>query len=213
MDIWRLLPGFWTQTKPLSDAWDAALNRALDVHGITSTDAHSAMVGPFKVWTSNYPYAFGYNCTDSLEQVPRVRTRRRLFKALRAFQEREYSRFLDENEDPMVVAVEAELVRMSSSPRMLDVVKRCAEELRRQNDKIATQEARIVELCAERSELEAKANRNAAFYEEMWAARNNILRTERDDAHAVLKWIAENATGDDPLRMAEIKRVAEKGMR
>jgi hypothetical protein len=90
-DFIRLLPAFWFQNRKTSFAWDKALNRALDL-GVSYVGAHTATVGPFEVWVSNYPYAFGYNTADALESVPRCSTRIRLRKAIEQWQEDEYMR-------------------------------------------------------------------------------------------------------------------------
>lgn len=86
MDWLRLWPRFWIQNKKTFLPWDRALNRALDTHLITQVGAHTCQVGPFEVWISNYPYAFGYNRADALEQLPRCRTRMRLRRAIMKYQ-------------------------------------------------------------------------------------------------------------------------------
>ena len=90
IDLLRLLPGFWYQARPSSDAWDEALNAALDAFGVTEVDKHDCRVGPFEVWLSNYPYAFGYDCEDPLEAMPRVLTRLRLRREVRKYQAAKY---------------------------------------------------------------------------------------------------------------------------
>lgn len=99
MDWYRLIPGFWSQNRKTSRSWDVALNKALDL-GVTSVDAHEAQVGPFTVWVSNYPYAFGYNRADPLEAVPFVKTRIRLAKACEAWQADRYARQFDPPSEP-----------------------------------------------------------------------------------------------------------------
>lgn len=76
MDWQRFTPGFWMQNYPTDEAWDEALNVALDTHGITSVGYATATVGPFKVWVANYPYAFGR--MDGHGCLPKVATRKRL---------------------------------------------------------------------------------------------------------------------------------------
>jgi hypothetical protein len=90
MDLGRLRPGFWFQNKPTSAVWDWALNHALDTFGVREVDAHTAAVGPFTVWISNWPYAFGYDRADALELLPKVATRIRLANMVRAFQRQRY---------------------------------------------------------------------------------------------------------------------------
>ena len=90
MDFYRFLPRFWFQNKPTFRPWDYALNKALDKQGITEVGAHTCRVGPFEVWISNYPYAFGYNRNDALEQLPLCRTRIRLRKAIMRYQRGKY---------------------------------------------------------------------------------------------------------------------------
>ena len=93
IDFLRFLPPFWYQQRKTCMAWDRALNRALDM-GITAVGRYDAQVGPFEVWTSNYPYAFGYNCTDALEVIPRVWTRLRLRRAIQEFNACRYEEML-----------------------------------------------------------------------------------------------------------------------
>ena len=96
IDLLRLLPSFWYQARPGSAAWDEALNAALDEFGVTEVNRHDCRVGPFEVWLSNYPYAFGYNLTDPLEALPRVLTRLRLRREVRKYQAAEYRRQVEE---------------------------------------------------------------------------------------------------------------------
>lgn len=91
IDLLRLLPSFWTQTRKTSSAWDRVLRRALD-EGVAHVSAHEVTVGPFTVWVSNYPYAFGYNRADPLEQLPSVWTRIRLRRAIEQWQVEQYER-------------------------------------------------------------------------------------------------------------------------
>ncbi len=90
MDWYRLIPGFWSQQKKTFKAWDVALNRALD-EGVTHVGPHEAKVGPFTVWISNWPYSFGYNRDDALEQLPFVKTRMRLRRAVEQWQADRYA--------------------------------------------------------------------------------------------------------------------------
>lgn len=92
IDVLRLLPRFWIQTRPTFIPWDRALNAALDKFGVTAAGAHEATVGPFTVWISNYPYAFGYNRNDGIEQIPTCWTRMKLRRAIQAFQTQQYMR-------------------------------------------------------------------------------------------------------------------------
>lgn len=91
MDFYRLLPRFWAQNRPTSLAWDEALNRALDL-GISCLGSHTANIGPFEVWVANYPYSFGYDTHNSLNELPTVRTRLRLRRACRAWQAAQYAK-------------------------------------------------------------------------------------------------------------------------
>lgn len=95
MDLYRLLPGYWAQNYPTDDCWDAALNIALDKFGITAIDYLTVSVGPFEVWGSNYPYAFGYDRADGLQRLPRVKTRMRLRRMLLEQRRQLYIAMLD----------------------------------------------------------------------------------------------------------------------
>jgi hypothetical protein len=77
-DWWRLAPSFWIQNHRTDPAWDAALNRALDLFGVGDVGSHRVTVGPFKVWIANYPYAYGSLDTVRDGGLPRADTRRRL---------------------------------------------------------------------------------------------------------------------------------------
>lgn len=90
MDLYRLLPRFWIQHGKSFRIGDSALNTALDKFEITNVTAHETVVGPFTVWISNYPYAFGYNRQDALENPPFVKTRIRLRKAIETYQRNRY---------------------------------------------------------------------------------------------------------------------------
>lgn len=92
MDLWRFWPRFWLQNKPTSLVWDRALNAALDKHLVMNVTRHTCQVGPFTVWISNYPYAFGYNYGDAFEELPRCATRMRLRRAVQKCQADEYER-------------------------------------------------------------------------------------------------------------------------
>lgn len=94
IDFYRLLPSFWIQTRKTFDPWDKALNKALDTFEVTEVGPHTARVGPFEVWISNYPYAFGYNRSDALELIPRCRTRIRLRKAIMKAHEGRYEEMM-----------------------------------------------------------------------------------------------------------------------
>lgn len=96
MDILRLLPKFWLRGRPTSKAWDEVLNYALDHQGVLNVTRHEAIVGPFAVWISNYPFAFGYNRDDALEMLPRVRTQMRLRRAIEQFQKERYMRMMQQ---------------------------------------------------------------------------------------------------------------------
>jgi len=90
MDFLRFLPQFWIQNRPTSKAWDKALGVALTRYGVTGVTRHEATVGPFTVWTSNYPYSFGYNRADPFEALPSCWTRMRLRRAILRWQADRY---------------------------------------------------------------------------------------------------------------------------
>lgn len=98
MDWYRLLPKYWTQNYPTSDAWDKELNEALDRYSIRNANGYTAMVGPFEVWIANYPYASGslYSFKESYKFLPKVATRIRLMKAVDLARESSEAEFLND---------------------------------------------------------------------------------------------------------------------
>lgn len=98
IDWLRLFPLYWFQNYPTCEKWDLVLNEALDVFeplpignsGLTTE------VGPFTVWTGNWPYAYGgnyaYGGSHSSRRIsnilPKVSTRRRLRRMIREREER-----------------------------------------------------------------------------------------------------------------------------
>jgi hypothetical protein len=90
MDLQRLIPGYWTQTRRTFRPWDLALAEALSVYGVSDVSEHDCKVGRYTVWISNYPYAFGYNRGDALELLPTVATRRRLRRAIEQWHDEDY---------------------------------------------------------------------------------------------------------------------------
>ena len=72
-------PRFWLMRYPYNAAWDAALNHAMDADAPTThIDAYTAKVGPFCVWVSNWPYAYGRLYRPDLGVRPSRRTIERL---------------------------------------------------------------------------------------------------------------------------------------
>lgn len=81
VDWLRFLPQYWFQNNRTDRVWDAALNKAIDAFGVKKVDSYTCMVGPFEVWISNWPYAYGnqYGVNDLL---PMAKTRRKLRNAI-----------------------------------------------------------------------------------------------------------------------------------
>lgn len=92
MDIRRLLPSFWNDSKPVCDVWDKILNDALDKNDVVVKSECAAMVGDLKVWIANYPYSFGHLYDDNyknIQHMPKPKTRMRLYKILNDMAEKE----------------------------------------------------------------------------------------------------------------------------
>ena len=68
---------------PVSEEWDAALNRALDKHKVEFVSRYTARIGGMTLWVANYPYASGrpYGSIE-LDILPRRSTRKRLQHAV-----------------------------------------------------------------------------------------------------------------------------------
>lgn len=76
IDWQRLIPCYWFQNEKTDWGWDKALNEALDRY--TPVKKYlSYQIGPFDVWASNWPYAYG-NRYDKASGLPSVSTRKRL---------------------------------------------------------------------------------------------------------------------------------------
>lgn len=70
----------WPFTKSKKHNWDRALNKALDKFEPKYIDQYYSKVGPFLVWTENWPYAYGK--LNSSGPPPYMKTRRRLYDAI-----------------------------------------------------------------------------------------------------------------------------------
>lgn len=96
IDWLRLFPIYWFQNYPTCEKWDSILNGALDSfepRPIGNTGL-TTEVGPFTVWTGNWPYAYGGNyggnpsARSASNILPKVNTRRRLRRMIREREER-----------------------------------------------------------------------------------------------------------------------------
>ena len=67
---------------PYSEEWDKALNEALDDWSVTNVDRYTCWVGPYEVWISNFPHAYGTLYRPELKRLPKRSTRQRLFEAV-----------------------------------------------------------------------------------------------------------------------------------
>lgn len=82
IDWWRFAPAYWFQNTQTDRVWDAALNLALDHYAARMVSGYTCQVGPFRIWVSNWAYAYGHRMEDRGEGLPLVRTRRRLRRML-----------------------------------------------------------------------------------------------------------------------------------
>jgi len=101
-------PRYWVMMYPLNRKWDAELRRLLrEGAAVKVIDEYNATIGPYTVWTENYPYAAFVPCESyrrrGLPIAPRVRpTRRTIRLAWRYFggltaaerRDRETARFI-----------------------------------------------------------------------------------------------------------------------
>ncbi len=82
-DWQRLFCGPWAQCAKTDWEWDDILNKAIDLHGVSHSDSHTAKIGPFTVWIANWPYGYGSQYAPrENEYLPSVATRHKLRKAL-----------------------------------------------------------------------------------------------------------------------------------
>ena len=52
-----LNPSFWLMNDNYNHNWDKKLNSLLNSKDFTNIDKHTATIGEYTVWISNYPYA------------------------------------------------------------------------------------------------------------------------------------------------------------
>lgn len=91
MDLYRLLPQFWSQNCETCHMWDTVLNELLDKHEPVNVDQYTVKVGTYPVWVANYPYGYGNLYSHKyphLKGLPKVKTRIRLKKILEAQREK-----------------------------------------------------------------------------------------------------------------------------
>lgn len=82
MDWYRLFLPYWIQNHPTSMEWDAFLNSILDnIEYIDTSSHYTTIINEIKVWTSNWPYAYG--SPYGIDVLPTVSTRKRLRKLIR----------------------------------------------------------------------------------------------------------------------------------
>lgn len=70
--------------RPYDQCWDVALNLAMDRFPV-EISAHTAKIGPFHVWTSNYPYCYGHRYEAGYPEsgLPSLETRARLYEIVK----------------------------------------------------------------------------------------------------------------------------------
>jgi hypothetical protein len=81
MDWYRLLPQYWIQADSTDYDWDKTLNELLDKHEIYYYNGFVARIGRARIWTTNWPFAYGSLVDDDLNDLsglPKVATRKRL---------------------------------------------------------------------------------------------------------------------------------------
>lgn len=81
IDWQRLRPAYWYQNEPTDWEWDTILNRLLDRH-TPKIGYLTVSLGGVDVWTSNFPYAYGYCYNPKNRGLPSVATRKRLRDAV-----------------------------------------------------------------------------------------------------------------------------------
>ena len=56
--LWSIFhPSFWIMNDKYSKEWDQRLNQLMSEHKFIYKDVYTAKLGPYIIWTSNYPYA------------------------------------------------------------------------------------------------------------------------------------------------------------
>lgn len=81
MDFQRyLIPAYWYQNYPTIMEWDKKLNDLIDAGApISNASVYSIKLGDVRIWTGNWPYAYGHPYgTPVDEMLATVRTRKRL---------------------------------------------------------------------------------------------------------------------------------------
>lgn len=87
----RLLPKYWYQQGPTDWEWDAILNDILDNAKQVKLCTYSAEIDGVPIWTSNWPYAYGYFYhRGSTEGVPSIKTRHRLRDLIEAGRKKQF---------------------------------------------------------------------------------------------------------------------------
>lgn len=68
-------PSFWISNDPVNWGWDARIRELIDNKAeAEQLGEHRALIGDAHVWTSNYPYAYGYRA-DGRDGLPSRLTR------------------------------------------------------------------------------------------------------------------------------------------
>jgi hypothetical protein len=76
----RFLPRYWSQNDRTDYEWDGLLNDLLDIEQPLKISDHYCKIGDFKIWISNWPYAYGN--LEGSDCLPSVSTRIRLKREL-----------------------------------------------------------------------------------------------------------------------------------
>ena len=73
-------PLYWISNEPSSNSYDNLVNQWIETDAdVELVDKYTVLVNEHMVWTSNYPYAYGYLYGKS-RVLPYRRTRKRLKK-------------------------------------------------------------------------------------------------------------------------------------
>jgi len=99
--IIALMPWHWIQDTPYSKEWDRAINYLLDQgHKPKNIDRHTADLGPFTIWISNFSFAFGRPYSHQFREVyASRRTKIRLKRVLDGERKINYQKVIEEWEN------------------------------------------------------------------------------------------------------------------
>ena len=81
--------GTWFRDEKTCLEWDALLSGALDKYAPVKNSDFTHKVGPFIVWTRNYPYGYG-NLDNFGKKLPKRTTAIRLYETIKAQEDAKY---------------------------------------------------------------------------------------------------------------------------